>query len=86
MTIGLFEVTESIGQVLATSLTNLLDKYDLKSLLMSKMKGPICHDYCFVVSYEFFCFEESIQGTCFGHAFSKACQYPTQKKKRFAKI
>jgi hypothetical protein len=41
VTIGLFEATETIRQALATSLTNLLDKYDLKSLLMSKMKGPI---------------------------------------------
>jgi hypothetical protein len=32
--IGLFEATKIIGQALATSLTNLLDKYDLRSLLM----------------------------------------------------
>jgi hypothetical protein len=25
--------------------------------------------------------EESFQGTCFGHAFSKACQYGTTEKK-----
>jgi hypothetical protein len=39
VTIGLFEATETIRQALATSLTNLLDKYDLKSLLMSKNEG-----------------------------------------------
>ncbi len=41
VTIGLFQAIETIGQALAKSLTNLLDKYDFKSFLMSKMKGPI---------------------------------------------
>jgi hypothetical protein len=34
-----------------------------------------------VVNYEFFALEESFQGTCFGHVFSKACQYGTTKEK-----
>ncbi len=29
----------------------------------------------FVVNCEAFGIEESLHGTCFGHAFSKACQY-----------
>jgi hypothetical protein len=34
-----------------------------------------------VVNYESFGLEESFQGTCFGHDFSKACQYGTVKEK-----
>jgi hypothetical protein len=33
------------------------------------------------VNCEVFGMEESFQGTCFGHAFSKACQYGTTKEK-----
>jgi hypothetical protein len=33
-----------------------------------------------VVNYESFGLEESFQGTCFGHDFSKACQYGTVKE------
>ncbi len=35
----------------------------------------------FVVNCEYFGIEKSFQGTCFGHAFSKACQYGTAKEK-----
>jgi hypothetical protein len=43
VTIGLFETTKTIGQALAKSLIQLLDKYGLtkKILLMSKMKDLI---------------------------------------------
>ncbi len=34
-----------------------------------------------IVSCEFFGLEESFQGTCFGHVFSKACQYGTKEEK-----
>ncbi len=30
--------------------------------------------------------EESFQGTCFGHAFSKACQYETIEKKVYKNL
>jgi hypothetical protein len=33
-----------------------------------------------VVICESFGLEESFQGTCFGHVFSKACQYGTTKQ------
>jgi hypothetical protein len=39
-----------------------------------------------VVSYEFLKLEESFQGTCFGHVFSRACRYGTIKEKVQAKI
>jgi hypothetical protein len=35
----------------------------------------------YVVNFESLGLEESFQGTCFGHAFSKACQYGIAKKK-----
>jgi hypothetical protein len=34
-----------------------------------------------IVSCDILGLEESFQGTCFGHAFSKACQYATTKEK-----
>jgi hypothetical protein len=33
--------------------------------------------FCNSVIYDILGFEESYQGTCIGHAFSKACQYVT---------
>jgi hypothetical protein len=35
----------------------------------------------FVLSCESLGLEESFQGTCFGRAFSKACQYGTTEEK-----
>jgi hypothetical protein len=35
----------------------------------------------FVINYKYLGIEESFQGTCFGHAFSKACQYDTIEEK-----
>jgi len=34
-----------------------------------------------IVSCDMLGLEESLQGTCFGHAFSKACQYATIEEK-----
>jgi hypothetical protein len=35
----------------------------------------------FVVNCESFSLEENVQGTCFRHAFSKACQYGVVEEK-----
>jgi hypothetical protein len=35
----------------------------------------------YVVSCESFGLKESLQGTCFGHVFSKACQYGILEKR-----
>ncbi len=35
----------------------------------------------FVIKCEVLSLDESFQGVCFGHAFSKACQYATTKEK-----
>jgi hypothetical protein len=42
-----------------------------------------CNDYVLivVVNCVFFGLEESFQSTCFGHAFSKACEYNTIEEK-----
>jgi hypothetical protein len=34
-----------------------------------------------IMNYEYLDLEESFQKTCFGHAFSKACQYVIAKEK-----
>jgi hypothetical protein len=38
-----------------------------------------------VIKCEVFSLDESFQGVCFGHAFSKTCQYATTKE-NFARI
>jgi len=40
----------------------------------------------FVVNCEFFMLENNFQGTCFGHAFSKACQYGIVKEKVYKNL
>ncbi len=83
MIIGLFEITKTIGQALAKSLVKLLDKYGLRKNIISYVKneGSILNAMTSalksIVNCEFLGLEESFQGTCFGHAFSKACQYGT---------
>jgi hypothetical protein len=85
--IGLFKAITIIGQALAKSLIKLLDKYGfLKKIIvyvkdegsnLNAMTGALK----FVVNYEYFGLEKSFQGTCFGHEFSKACQYGNIEEK-----
>jgi hypothetical protein len=87
VTIGLFETTKTIGQALAKSLTKLLDKYGLrkKIIVYVKDEGSKFNEMIgalkFVVNCESLGIEERFQATCFGHAFSKACQYGSVEKK-----
>jgi hypothetical protein len=39
-----------------------------------------------VVSYDILGLKENYQGTCSGHAFSKACQYVTTNEKKYKKL
>jgi hypothetical protein len=39
-----------------------------------------------VINYEILSLGESFQGTCFGHDFSKACQYDVQWMKKITKV
>jgi len=79
VTIGLFEVTKTIGQTLARSLTKLLDKYGLRKKIIVYVKNEgsnlnvVTIALKDVVNYESFGLEKSFHGTCFGHVFSKAC-------------
>ncbi len=87
MIIGLFEVTKTIGQALAKSLIELLDKCGLRKNIIFYVKddGSIFNAMIgalkSIVNCESLGLEESFQGTCFGHAFSKACQYGTAWEK-----
>ncbi len=87
VTIGLFDVTNNTGQTLVRSLTMLLDKYGLRKKIIAyvKDKGSNINAMTValkvVVNCEFLGLEESFQGTCFGHAFSKGCQYDIVEEK-----
>jgi len=89
--ISLFEKTKITGQALE-SLTKLLDKYGLrrKIILYVKDEGYNLNAMTSVlksiVNCEFLGIGKSFQGTCFGHAFSKACQYGTIEEKVYKKL
>jgi hypothetical protein len=80
-------VTKTNGQTLVRSLTKLLDKYGLRKniIIYVKDEGSNLNAMSIVlkvvVNYESFGLGESFQGTCFGHVFSKACQYGITKGK-----
>jgi uncharacterized protein with NAD-binding domain and iron-sulfur cluster len=71
---------------MARKLIELLDQYDFKKKIVAYVKdeganlNAMTTTYKFVVDYEVFGMEENFQGTCFGHAFFKACQYGTNKE------
>jgi hypothetical protein len=75
----LFERIETIGQTLARSLTELLDKYGLRKKIIVYVKNEgsnlnvVTIALKVVVNYKSFGLEKSFHGICFGHAFSKAC-------------
>jgi hypothetical protein len=57
-----------------------LDKYGLRKKIIAYVKneGSNLHVMMIIalkaiVNYEYLGLEKSFQGTCFGHAFSKAC-------------
>ncbi len=87
MTIGLFEATKTIGQALARNLKELLDCYGLskKIIVYVKDEGANLNSMTtilkFVVNCEGLGLKESFNGTCFGHAFFKTCQYVIAKKR-----
>jgi hypothetical protein len=87
VTIGLFETTETIGQALAKSLTELLNKYGLrkKNIFYVKNEGfnlnAMTGAFKSAINYESLRLKKSFRNTCFGHAFSKACQYGIVEEK-----
>jgi hypothetical protein len=87
VTISLFKTTQTIGQALAKSLTKLLDKYGLRKKIIVYVKdegsnfNAMINALKSIVNCEFLGIEEKFQATCFGHAFSKACQYGSVEEK-----
>jgi len=85
--IGLFEAIKTIGQTLGKSLIKLLDKYGLRKNIIVYVKdegsnlNAMIGALKFVVNCESFGLEENFHGTCFGHVFSKACQYGIAEEK-----
>ncbi len=86
-TLGLFESTNATKQSLAKKLTKLLDSYALRRKIIAYVKdegsnlNTMTTTLKSIVSCDLLGLEESFQGTCFGHAFSKACQYATIEEK-----
>jgi hypothetical protein len=78
------EANETTKQAMARNLIKLLDQYDLRKKIVTYVKdeGANLNDMTTLksmVNCEVLGMEESFQGICFGHAFSKACQYRTDE-------
>jgi hypothetical protein len=69
-------------------LTKLLDQYGLKNKIIAYVKdeGSNLNTMIIVlksiVKCEIFGLDKKFQGSCFDHAFSKACQYVIINKKK----
>ncbi len=67
-------------------MTESLNKYGLRKKIIAYVKyegsnlNAMITVLKVVVNYEFLGLKEKFQGTCFGHGFSKACQYGTVKQ------
>jgi hypothetical protein len=87
VTLGLFEAAEITRQALVRNLIELLDAYGLKNKIITYVKdegsnlNTLTTTLKSVVKCETLGLEESFQGTCFGHVFSKVCQYATTDDK-----
>jgi hypothetical protein len=82
----LFEASETTCQVLAKNPIELLDQYEIRNKIIAYHVKDACTNLNvmtstlkYVVNCELLSLEESFKGTCFGHAFFKACQYGTTK-------
>ncbi len=77
MTIGLFETIETISQALTKNLRKLLDSYRLSKKIITYVKdegtnlNSMTTNLKSVVNCEVLGLEESFNGSCFGHGFSK---------------
>jgi hypothetical protein len=87
VTIGRFEATETIGQTLARNLRNLLNSYGLNNKIIAFVKNEgenfnsMTTTLKIVVNCEGLGLKKSFNGTCFGHAISKTCQYVIIEKR-----
>ncbi len=87
VTLGLFEITNISKKTLAKNLIEIFKKYNLKKKIIIYVKdeksnlNTMIVTLKIVISCDNLSLEESYQGICFGHAFSKAYQYATMDKK-----
>ncbi len=85
ITIGLFKTSEITRQVLVRNLITLCDEYGLRKKIVAYVKKRRVNLNAMkitlksMISWEIFGLDESFQGTCSSHAFSKTCQYGTTK-------
>ncbi len=77
---------------MAKSLTKLLDKYGLREKIIVYIKdegsnlNAMIGALKSIVNYEYLGLEDNFQGICFGHMFSKACQYGIAKEKIYKSL
>jgi hypothetical protein len=87
VTIGLFKAKDTIGINLASQLQVLFEKYNLitKIICCAKDEGTnfstMTNVLKQIVGYERLGILAPCEGVCFGHAFSKTCQYAISDEK-----
>ncbi len=73
--------------MLVQNLIDLLDKFGLRKKIIAYVKDESSNMNAMtfalksIVSCETLSLQKSFNGTCFGHVFSKACQYATTDEK-----
>ncbi len=73
--------------MLVQNLIDLLDKFGLRKKIIAYVKDESSNMNAMtfalksIVSCETLSLQKSFNGTCFGHVFSKACQYATIDEK-----
>jgi hypothetical protein len=79
---------DTSGQALAKDLIELLRKFNLRKKIIAYVKDEgsnlntsMTATLQSIVNYNILGLQESFQGSCFGHAFSKAFQYATTDEK-----
>ncbi len=79
MIIGLFEAIKIRKQTLAMNLSNLLYSFGLRKKIIAFVKNEginlnaMISTLMSIVNYDIMGLEESVNRSCFGHVFSKAC-------------
>jgi hypothetical protein len=73
-------------------LTNYLNKFGLKKKIIAYVKdegfnlNAMTSALKFVISFETLNLQENVNGTCFGHVFSKTCQYAIINEKVYRNL
>jgi hypothetical protein len=89
VTMGLFEPTNTFRIAMATQITDLLSLYNLLTKLITYVKdesgnlSTLAQAFTSIFSYGPLGLTIPWQGSCFGHAFSKVCQYAFNDIKDF---